>query len=83
MPEIVSVEPGIINTTGAEVGVTLRHSEDPVFLFAGLNAPEISRTPVSADETLFVVAAPDSLAGPAALVVLNHTGGTDDPFQNQ
>jgi hypothetical protein len=76
LPEILAVEPGIINTTGGEVKVTLRNGNEPVFLLAGIHAPEISREQLSAQEARYVIDAPANTAGPAVLTVTSQGNGT-------
>jgi len=74
-PEILSVAPGIINTTGGTVTVTLRHGNEPVFSLAGDIAPVLSAQSIAADETAYEIDAPANAAGPARLTVTNQGGG--------
>ncbi|MDA8142310.1 MAG: Ig-like domain-containing protein, partial [Desulfobacteraceae bacterium] len=79
-PQIVSVEPPMVLTTGGQVTVALRNAESPVFAVSGQNAPVASSQidPVNTEIIRFTINVPAAMAGPALLEVINASGGRDE-----
>ncbi|MFC1748126.1 Ig-like domain-containing protein, partial [Pseudomonadota bacterium] len=76
-PQITEITPRVIPSSGSQIDVTVRNADSPDFLLAGMNAAVVSANVVDAEHTTFTLVAPSNFAGPAALSIVNASGGRD------
>ncbi|HEY9198048.1 MAG TPA: IPT/TIG domain-containing protein, partial [Gammaproteobacteria bacterium] len=76
-PVITAVAPTIVLTSGGLVEVTVRHADAPAFLVGDAGATIQGSTAVDTEHTRYQLRVPADLAGPAALTVVNASGGRD------
>lgn len=77
-PVITKVDPPVILTNGGTVFVTLENGSDPSFLFSGDNAPIVNVTVDDDNNNVYELTAPEGLAGPSKLTVVNSNGTRDE-----
>ena len=75
-PEIISIQPNILSTTGGQITVTVHHADHPVFFVSDQVADCINANTDSL--TQYHIQIPADLAGPARLMIKNENGATDE-----